>query len=94
MHTPEALETHRKPGDVQERQAANAAMVGKQYGEQTFSGPPEPNLRMSLWIPLGNNRRPFYCNYGLASPDSILATAEDEPPHTTTARTGNRGQSA
>jgi hypothetical protein len=51
--------------DVQPGQAADAAVGGKQCGEETRGNLP------------GNNRTPGYCSGGLTSPDSVLTTAED-----------------
>jgi len=69
--------------DVQQGQAANAAVGGKQYGEETLAGTPNAIFGVIRRNLAGNNRTPGYCSGGLTSPDSVLATAEDsllEPP--------------
>jgi hypothetical protein len=69
----QTIGAHRKPGDIQQRQAANPAVRRKQDGEETLGGPAgqETNAMRNL---ARNNRRPC-CN--TISPESVLATAED-----------------
>src|SRR5579863_887456 len=65
----QALGANWKPGDVDERGGADAAVCGKKNSEKTLSSAASPGRS-----PLRNNRRPSHCNTG---PDSVLTTAED-----------------
>ena len=72
MHRKDLVQTlgaNWKPGDVDERGGADAAIGGEKNGEKTLSSAASPG-----GSPLRNNRRPSHCNTG---PDSVLTTAED-----------------
>src|ERR1700674_3964366 len=60
----------RKPGNRNQRGAADAAIGRKQYCEKTFGSPAAPPR---------NDRRACHCS-GLGSPSSVSTTAEDGLP--------------
>jgi len=75
MNLIETIRADREPRNVQLGFAANAAIGGKENGEEAFSGTLGPD---SCKIDVRrNNTRPCDCNGGLASPGSVLTTAED-----------------
>jgi hypothetical protein len=76
MNFCQAVWAHWQTGNVQERKSANAAIGGKENGEETLGGASNPSRRKRRRV-FGNNRRPIYCGCGLVSPDSVLTTAED-----------------
>jgi hypothetical protein len=72
----QALRAYRQPRDIQQRQATEAAIGWKEGGEQACGGAMNPSSEMGPRAPR-NNRRPAYFDGNPASPDSVLATAED-----------------
>ena len=64
-----------QPRDIQQGQATDAAIGGEQNGEEALSGTAEP--RAAGGRSFGSNTGPSYSQSGLASPDSVLTTAED-----------------
>ena len=82
MDAGETIGANRQAGNVQQGHAANAAVGRKQNGEETLSGSANPgsvnpDSSKTGRRPPRNNRRPCYCDAGLARPDSVLITAED-----------------
>jgi hypothetical protein len=77
MHTRQTITAYRQTRDIQQRQAANAAVGRKQDVKEPLSTPLNPTLRGVRKSLSGNNRTPSYYNAGLASADSVLTTAED-----------------
>jgi hypothetical protein len=76
QHVFDAALAHGKPGNPDQRRAAKAAVGGKKHREETLgsaAGPRESDGGRRL----RNNTRPGHCKTGLASPDSVLTTAED-----------------
>jgi hypothetical protein len=74
---PHTMGAHRQSRDAQEGQAAEAAIGGKPFGEETLAGTPNRILGVIRRNLPANNRTPGYCSGGLTSPDSVLTTAED-----------------
>jgi hypothetical protein len=76
LKTLQALRAYRQPRNVQQRQATQAAIGWKEDAEQACGGTMDPPSEMGRRVPR-NNRRPAYFDGNPASPDSVLATAED-----------------
>ena len=76
----QAIRTYWQPRNIQQRGRAQAAVGGEQNREDALGGALNPKVtdadgrgrRLAR-----NNTRPNYCRTALASPDSVLATAED-----------------
>jgi hypothetical protein len=69
-HRVEACKTYRKARDINHGLTADAAIGGKESGEQAFGNLACPR----------NNRRPSGYRIGLRSPSSVPTTAEDDLP--------------
>lgn len=78
----EAVAADWKTGNVGKELAANAAVGRKQYSEEALGSVSSPGAGL-----MRNNRSPCLWNGGLASPDSVLTTAEDGLPY---AHTGSK----
>jgi hypothetical protein len=76
LKTVQALRAYRQPRDIQQRKATEAAIGWKEDREQVCGCAMGPPRETGPRAPR-NNRRPAYFDGNLASPDSVLATAED-----------------
>ena len=68
----ETLDANRKPRHPHQRGGADAAIGRKEHRKQALSGTDRPRGNAAR-----RNRGPCPRDTGLASPDSVLATAED-----------------
>jgi hypothetical protein len=74
MNRIQTLGTHRQAGNIQQRQAANAAIGRKQNREKTCRSVVDPGYARNVSL-YGSNGKPSDCY--VANPDLVLATAED-----------------
>ena len=80
MHPREAVVAHGKARNLDQRRGADATVGGKQNGKKTLGGSVRPGEGEAVTRTWRGIKGLCLGSTGLASPDSVLTTAEDGLP--------------